>query len=113
MEVVYALGEASVSDVRERLPDPPSYSAVRTMMRLLEEKGLLSHRRDGTRYIYAATRTKETAARSALKHLVKAFFGNSTPDAVAALLDASSKSLTAQEIARIEQIIREAKKRGQ
>ena len=66
MEVIYRLGEASAQEVLERLPDPPSYSAVRTMIRHLENKGLLRHRREGTKYVYRATQSKESASRSAL-----------------------------------------------
>jgi predicted transcriptional regulator len=78
MDVIFELGEASVSDVHARIPDPPSYSAVRTMIRYLEAKGLLRHRREGTRYIYRPSEAKESVRRSVLPHLIKTFFGGST-----------------------------------
>jgi predicted transcriptional regulator len=87
MEVVYRLGQASVADVLAQLPDPPSYSAVRAMMRLLEEKGHLRHKQQGARYVYLPIQSRETARRSALKHLVRTFFDGSAENAVAALLD--------------------------
>jgi len=112
MDVVYQLGEASVGDVRQRLPDPPSYSAVRTMIRLLESKGFLRHRREGMKYVYRSTQSKELASRSALEHLIKTFFGDSAPDAVAAILDVSSKKLSEDDLNRIERFIEEARKKG-
>ena len=73
LDAVFHLGEASVSEVRERLPDPPSYSAVRTMIRLLESKGYLKHRAEGAKYIYRPTQSRDTASRSALLHVLKTF----------------------------------------
>lgn len=112
MDVIFERGEASVADVLERLPDPPSYSAVRTMIRYLESKGCLRHRREGTKYIYRPTQPKESVSRSALLHLVKTFFGGSAPDAVAALLDVSSEKLSDDDFDRIERLIDEARKEG-
>ena len=112
MDVVYQLGEASVADVLERLPDPPSYSSVRTMIRHLESKGLLRHRRKGTKYIYRPTQSKESASRSALRHLIKTFFGDSAPDAVAAVLGVSSEKLSDDDLDRIERLIDEAREEG-
>ncbi len=110
MDLIFALGEASVSDVLERLTNPPSYSAVRTMIRLLESKGLLKHRRDGTRYVYRPTQSKESASRSAMSHLLNTFFGGSAPDAVAALFD--SEKLSEDDLSRIEKLINDARKEG-
>ena len=112
MDVIYQLGEASVSDVLKGLPDPPSYSAVRTMIRLLEGKGFLRHRRDGTRYVYRPTQSKETASRSALRHLLRTFFAESPTDAVAAILDVTSEDLTDENLSRIKRMIDEARKEG-
>lgn len=112
MDVIFQLGEASVSDVRNGIPDPPSYSAVRTMIRLLEAKGFLSHRRDGTRYVYRPTQSRERARRSALQHLLKTFFSESPTDAVAAILDVKSGDLTEDDLKRIERLIDEARKEG-
>ena len=86
VEVLFKLGEASVADVRESLADPPSYSAVRAMLGLLEQKGLVRHRRDGLRYLYRAAESAETARKKAIRRLVDTFFGGSPERAVAALL---------------------------
>lgn len=113
LDVVYQLGEASVADVQERLPDPPSYSAVRTMIRHLEGKGHLRHRRQGTKYVYRPTRSRETASRSALGHLLDTFFGGSASDAVAAILDVSGDRLTDDDYDRLQHLIRQARQEGQ
>ena len=112
LEIIYQLGEASVTDVRERLPDPPSYSAVRTIMRLLEQKGCLRHRRVLTKYVYRPTESRESASRSALVHVLKTFFSGSAPDAVAAILDATADDLSDADLRRLEQIVEQAKKEG-
>lgn len=112
MDVVYQLGEGSVGEVREGLADPPSYSAVRTMIRLLESKGFLTHRRDGTRYVYRPTQSKEKARRSALRHMLKTFFSGNPTDAVAAILDVSAGDLTEEDLKRIERMIDEAREAG-
>lgn len=110
MDVIYSLGEASVGDVQRRLNDPPSYSAVRTMIRLLESKGLLKHRQEGTKYIYSPTQSKESASKRALKHLVATFFSGSTSDAMAALLE--TEKLTDTDLLQIEALIQQARKEG-
>ncbi len=112
MDAIHELGEASVSEVLARLSDPPSYSAVRTMMRLLEEKGHLKHRRDGMKYIYRPTVAPEKARRSALQHLLKTFFGGSAGDAVAAVLDLQGDKISADELDRLARLIEEARKEG-
>ena len=112
LDVIYQLGEASVSDVLSSIPDPPSYSAIRTMIRLLESKGFLRHRRDGTRYVYRPTQSKKTASRSALRHLIKTYFAESPTDAVAAIFDVTSDDLTDADLSRIERMIDEARKEG-
>src|SRR5436190_3182556 len=93
MNVVHQLGEASVADVHTRLDDPPSYSAVRTMIRHLEAKGLLKHRQDGKRYVYKSTQSRQAASRSALRKLLDVFFAGSASDAVAAILDVSGDKI--------------------
>ena len=113
MDVIYQLGEAAVGEVRDRLPNPPSYSAVRTMIRHLESKGLLKHRQDGARYVYWPVRSRESASRSALRHLLATFFGGSAPDAVAAILDVSADKLDQHGLKRIKQMIEQARKEGQ
>ncbi len=111
MDVVYRLGRAAVGDVLERIPDPPSYSAVRALMRILEEKGHLTHEQDGPRYVYLPTVPADTAQRSALTHLVRTFFQGSTGAAVAALLDLDDGALSEAELERLSKMIDQA--RGQ
>ena len=89
MDIVYELKEASAVQVLERLPEPPSYSAVRALLRVLERKGHLVHRQDGPRYVFAPRLAKDKARRSALSHLRQTFFDGSTESVVAALLDLS------------------------
>jgi predicted transcriptional regulator len=112
MGVIYQLEEASVGDVLERLADPPSYSAVRTMIRALEKKGLLRHRQVGTRYVYRPKTSRESASRSALRHVMLTFFGGSATDAVAAILDDSASRLTRGDLERLERLIDQARKEG-
>lgn len=112
MDVVYRLGRASVNDVLERIPEPPSYSAVRALMRILEEKGHLAHEQDGPRYVYLPTVPRESARRSALSHMVRTFFGGSTEAAVAALLDESRNHISEAELDRIAGLIELARSQG-
>ena len=112
MDVVYRMGKASVSDVLERLPDPPSYSAVRALMRILEEKGHLKHEQDGPRYLYLAIVPRDAVKSDALSHLVRTFFGGSTEAAVAALLELPEHGLSGNELDRLSQLIDDARKQG-
>jgi predicted transcriptional regulator len=112
MDVVYRLSKASVTDVLERIPDPPSYSAVRALMRILEEKGHLRHEQDGPRYLYLPTVPRESARRNALSHMVRTFFGGSTEAAVAALLDPGNHRLSESELDRISDLIDLARVQG-
>ena len=112
MDVVYRLGKASVTDVLERLPDPPSYSAVRALMRILEEKGHLSHEQDGPRYVYLPTVPRDAAQASALTHLVRTFFGGSAEAAVAALLELPENGLSGGELDRLSRLIDDARGQG-
>ncbi|HYE72402.1 MAG TPA: BlaI/MecI/CopY family transcriptional regulator, partial [Blastocatellia bacterium] len=105
-------GTATAQDVLDRLPNPPSYSAVRAMLRLLEEKGYLKHEQDGPRYVYLPTLAREKARTSAMKQMLKTFFDDSAEQAVAALLDISRAKLTTEELDRLSQIIAEARKEG-
>ena len=108
MDVVYARGQASVADVLADIPDPPSYSSVRALMRILEEKGHLRHRKEGVKYIYLPTRPRRAAARSALRNLLRTFFDGSTEKAVAALLDVSDNNFTDQQLDRLRAMIEQA-----
>jgi predicted transcriptional regulator len=112
MDCVHRLGEASVHDVLANLPDAPSYSTVRTMMRLLEGKGYLKHWREGMKYVYRSTLAPEKARRSALQHLLHTFFGGSAGDAVAAVLDLSGDKISPEELDRLAQLIEQARKEG-
>jgi predicted transcriptional regulator len=94
MDVIYRLGRASAADVHARLPDAPAPTAVRTLLRILEDKGHLRHEREGVRHIYLPTVPQEAARESALRHLMRTFFAGSASAAVAALLDVSDGELT-------------------
>jgi predicted transcriptional regulator len=112
MDALFARGRASAAEVLEAMPDPPSYSAVRAMLRLLEEKGLVRHEQEGQRYIYVPTVSRERARRSALTRLVQTFFGGSAEQAVAALLDMERSKLDDAQLDRLANMIEQAKKEG-
>jgi BlaI family transcriptional regulator, penicillinase repressor len=112
MEVVYRLGRATVAEVLDQLEAPPSYSAVRAMLRILEEKGHLRHVADGPRYVYLPVVSSERARKSILKDVVKRLFDNSTEDAVAALLESSSAQMSDEELERLERLIISARRQG-
>lgn len=112
MDVVYRIGEGTVSEVLSGLSDPPSYSAIRATMGVLEDKGLLRHRRDGRRFVYSPTLSRRKARRSALEHVLTTFFDGSAEGAVAALLELQSANLTEEELNRIHEMIEQAKKEG-
>ena len=108
MDILYSRGRASATEVNAALPDPPSYSAVRTLLRILEEKGHIKHREEGPRYVYMPIQAREKASRSALRRVVATFFQGSLANAVAALVDEGAK-LSPAELKRIEAIIKKAK----
>jgi BlaI family transcriptional regulator, penicillinase repressor len=112
MDIVYRLGSATASEVTAELPDPPSYSAVRAMLRILEDKGHLTHSVDGPRYVYAPVVPRNAARQSALKQVVRTFFDGSATDAVAALLDMSGRKLTAKEWNELGVLVERAKREG-
>src|SRR6478735_9048039 len=109
MDIIFARGEATAAEVNAALPDQPSYSTVRTLLRILEEKGHLKHREDGQRFVYIPTTTRAAESKSALKRVVQTFFSGSLADAVAALVDTADGKLPAAELKRIEAIIKKAK----
>ena len=109
MDIIYARGEATAAEVGEALPDPPGYSSVRALLRILEEKGHLRHREDGPRYIFAPTVAREKASRPALQRVVQTFFEGSPSRAVAALVDGEGGRIDAAELKRVEAIIKAAK----
>jgi predicted transcriptional regulator len=110
MDVIYRRGKATVAVVLSELPSPPSYSAVRAMLRVLEEKGHLRHEEQGAKYVFLPTVPREKARRSALKQLVRTFFDGSTEQAVAALLDLSAAKLSSEELNRLSKLIDQARK---
>ena len=106
MDVVYRRGRATASEVLEELPDPPSYSSVRAMLRYLEDKGHLRHEQDGPRYAYLPTAPADQVRGSALAHVVRTFFDGSVSTAVAALLE--SKPLSRAEYERLSRLLDQA-----
>ena len=112
VDALFRLGRGSAADVRAAIPDAPSYSAVRALLRILEEKGHVRHEQDGPRYVYTPTVPRENAKRSALRHLVQTFFEGSTTQAISALLDSSSSKLTDAELERLTGMLEDARKRG-
>ena len=109
MDAIYAAGSATAAQVGEALPDAPSNSAVRTLLRILVEKGHLKQRRDGQRYVYRPTRSRPQAARGALRRVVQTFFDGSVEQAVAGLLDSADKQLSDEELDRLKQMIDDAR----
>ena len=112
MDILYRSGKASASDVLSAMPDPPSYSAVRAMLRVLEEKGHIKHQEEGLKYVYAPVVAHDKAKRSAVKHVMETFFNGSAEQIVAALLDVSSTKLTRDELDRMAEMIEKAKREG-
>jgi BlaI family transcriptional regulator, penicillinase repressor len=112
MEILYQRGKASAAEVREGMEDAPSYSAVRALLRVLEEKGQARHDAEGLRYVYSPLGNREKAKRSAVKQVMDTFFSQSPDQVVAALLDVSAKSLTKEQLDRMSDLIEKAKKEG-
>jgi len=109
MDIIYHLGEATVAQVLERMPDPPGYNSVRITLGILEKKGYLRHRQDGQRYVYAPVVPPEKAKRSVMGHLLKTFFAGSTSHAVLTLLDMSSSRISDAELDEIAAWIEQAR----
>src|SRR5438477_12868608 len=112
MDILYRRGRATTSAIHQALPERPSYSTVRAKLRVLEEKGHARHPEEAVRRVCLPTLARETARRSALRHLVSTFFEGSVEDAVAALLDLSTANLSKEHLDRISNLIEEAKKEG-
>lgn len=112
MDVIYRRGQASVTEVLSDLPDPPTYSAVRGMLRLLEDKGYLHHEQQGLKYVYRPADDTRQVRANALKHMVKTFFGGSPEEAVAALLEMSDSKLSARDKQYLSQLIKKAQQEG-
>lgn len=112
MEILYERGKASAAEVRQAMPDAPGYSAVRAMLRVLEEKGHARHEEQGLKYVYLPVVAPNKAKRSAVKHVMDTFFSGSPEQIVAALLDVSAARLTREELDRMAAMIEQAKKEG-
>jgi predicted transcriptional regulator len=112
IDILYARGRATSAEVLAGLPDPPSYSAVRAMLRILEEKGHVRHEQDGPRYVYAPTIARDNAKKSALRHVLHTFFDGSASQALSALLDDESSKLSGAELDRLAGMIERARKGG-
>jgi predicted transcriptional regulator len=112
MDILYQRGRATGAEILEALPDAPTYSAVRAKLRVLEEKGHVRHEEEALRYVYVPVVARESARKSALRHMVSTFFAGSVEDTVAALLDLNSANLTGGDLDRISQMIEKARKEG-
>ncbi len=109
MEILHRRGESTVSEIMQALPDPPTYSAVRSILRILGEKKLIAFREDGPRYVYSPAKPTDVARDDALAHVVKTYFAGSTEEAVTALLKLSDTKLSDPEIGRLREKIRRAR----
>ncbi len=112
MDVLYRNGRASAAEVRQEMSEAPSYSAVRALLRILEEKGCAGHDEVGPRYVYRPTAPLKTARRLAARRLLETFFDGSVPQAVVTLLDVSTKNLSEEELEKLQNRIEKAKKEG-
>ena len=112
MDALYRMGRASVAEVLEEIPNPPGYSAVRAMLRVLEEKGHVSHVQEGPRYLYGPTTSLEEASHSALRRVLSTFFDDSPEQVVAALIDISGSEMTDVELEQLEAQISKARQEG-
>ena len=112
LDILYQRGQATAAEVQSALPEPPSYSAVRALLRILEEKGHIRHEQDGPRYVYLPTMPRDNAQRSAMRHMLQTFFDGSAEQAISALLDDSSAKLSPAELDRLARMIDTARKSG-
>ena len=113
MDILYQRGRASASEILAAMPDPPSYSAVRAKLRVLEEKGHVRHEAESLHYVYLPTTARDAARRSALRHMLATFFDGSVEQTVAALLDVSAANLSEQDLDRIGRLIEDARRDAQ
>lgn len=112
LDILYQRGQATAAEVQSALPEPPSYSAVRALLRILEDKGHVRHEQDGPRYVYLPMVPRDNAQRSAMRHLLQTFFDGSAEQAISALLDDSSAKLSSAELDRLARMIDTARKSG-
>ena len=112
IDILYAQGRATAAEVQAALPEPPSYSAVRAMLRILEDKGHVRHEHDGPRDIYKPTVARDSAKKSAMRHMLQTFFDGSAEQAISSLLDDHSARLSDAELDRLANLIDQARKTG-
>lgn len=112
LDVLYKSGRATAAEVQAAIPDAPSYSAVRTLLRILEDKGHVRHEPDGARYVYTPTVERDRAKKSALRHMLNTFFEGSATQAIAALLDEDAKQLSAGDVEQLKALIDRARREG-
>ena len=112
LDILYQRGQATAAEVQAALPEPPSYSAVRALLRILEDKGHVRHEQDGPRYVYLPTVARDNAQRSAMRHMLQTFFDGSAEQAISALLGDSSAKLSSAELDRLARMIDTARKSG-
>jgi predicted transcriptional regulator len=112
MDILYRRRKATAAEVLSEMKQAPSYSAVRAMLRILEDKGHLRHENDGLKYVFIPVINQDKAKRSAVKHVLETFFRDSPEQVVAALLDVSAKRLTREDLDRMAEMIERAKKEG-
>lgn len=112
LDALYRVGPATCAEVQRAMTDPPSYSAVRTFLRILEDKKIVRHEQDGARYVYIPLVKKEQASRSALRHVLNTFFGGSATQAIFALLDEDSRNLSEEDWQRLSVMIEQERKEG-
>ena len=112
MDILYRRERATALEIQRELPDPPSNSAVRALLRLLEERGHVRHVQEGARYVYLPAVSRKSARRSALMHVVKTFFDGSVEQAMATLVESSHRDLSPSELERISELVERAKQEG-
>ena len=112
MDVLHAKQSATAAEILAAIPEPPSYSSVRALLRILEDKGHIKHRQEGVRYIYVPCASRASASRSALRRLVATFFQGSATEAMAALLETHDTQLSDEELNKLQQLIKQARKEG-
>src|SRR4051812_35136986 len=110
LDILYGRGQATSAEIQAALPDPPSYSATRGLLRILEQKGHVRHHADGPRYVFLPKVPRDRARVTALRHMLKTFFAGSAADAAAALVDGSAARLSADELDRLQTLIERARK---
>jgi BlaI family penicillinase repressor len=110
LDIIYSRGRATAAEILEALPDAPSYSAIRALLRILEQKGHVRHEIDGPRYVFLAKVSRQKARVTALRHMLKTFFDGSAADAAAALVDGSAAKMSPEELDQLEALIARARK---